>query len=277
VEKGEGVVIRQDDVVLMQPDMFCTGTEDNFYIKTEGLEPDGQPVLYAAAISPRAILENVAVREDGTVDFLDYQLTSNGRCVVYRADIRYTDGEIDLPRCHIIIFITRRNDVVPPVARLSAEQGAAFFMMGESIETSAGDPAQAGKSIRVVGTNPFIIGPEEEEGNTFLLFLRSNPDTQCFLLNTGRVGERQGEDISIWLSTEIIRQIARGGIAWEVDEDWGYMVPKEIDNISGYEKWNPKRYYSPEHYREMNKKLRDERKEWLSKFTRLDRRIAEAL
>ena len=37
-------------------------------------------------------------------------------------------------------------------------------MLGESIETSAGDPTKAGQSKRCVGTNPFIMGPEIEEG-----------------------------------------------------------------------------------------------------------------
>ena len=32
-------------------------------------------------------------------------------------------------------------------------------MLGESIETSAGDPTKAGQAKREVGTNPFIVGP----------------------------------------------------------------------------------------------------------------------
>ena len=150
----EGIVIRQDDVIFMQPDMYCVGTERNYYIKTEGLEPKGQPLLFAAATSKRAILENISVDRDGSIDFFDSKITSNGRCVVYREDVGFTDKDIDLPRADIIIFITRRNDIVPPVVRLSPEQGAAFFMLGESIETSAGDPTQAGKSKRVVGNKP---------------------------------------------------------------------------------------------------------------------------
>ncbi|MFP4498653.1 MAG: phosphoenolpyruvate carboxykinase (ATP), partial [Vulcanimicrobiota bacterium] len=87
----DGVTIRQDDVIILQHDMYCLGTEDNFYIKTEGLEPQGQPLLYNAATSSRAILENIWVGEDGTVDFLNYARTSNGRAVVHRRDMDFTD------------------------------------------------------------------------------------------------------------------------------------------------------------------------------------------
>ena len=84
---------------------------------------------------------------------------------------RYIKGSgdgIDLEKANKIVFITRRNDVVPVCARLTSEQAAAYFMLGESIETSAGDPTKAGQAKREVGTNPFIVGPEAEEGNRIL-------------------------------------------------------------------------------------------------------------
>jgi len=272
----EGIVIRQDDVIFMRPDMYCYGTENNYYIKTEGLEPKGQPLLYAAATSSRAILENIWVERNGEVDFFDETITSNGRCVVYRGDIDYTDDEIDLPRADIIIFITRRNDVVPPVARLTPEQGAAFFMLGESIETSAGDPTQAGKSKRVVGTNPFIVGDEAEEGNLFMKFLQDNPDCECFLMNTGRVGGPEGEDITIHDSTAIMKEIARGEITWETDPDWGYEVAVEVPGID-ISRLDPKKFYDEREYMRLTEILRKEREAWLFKFENLDPDILKAI
>ncbi len=276
LEGEEAVVIRQDDVVLLRPDGYCVGTEDNFYIKTEGLEPVGQPLLYNAAVRPRAILENIMVHEDGRVDFLDYTLTSNGRGVVWRSEMAYTDGQIDLPRADLVFFITRREDVVPPIARLTPEQGAAFFILGESIETSAGDPSQAGKSRRVVGTNPFIVGPEYEEGNYFRKFLRSNPDIQCFVLNTGRVGGPQGEKITVIDSTEMIKQAARGRVKWEVDPHWGYEVATEVEGVD-MGRFDPRRFYSQGEYEALVERLRAERKAWLAKFEGLNQEIVAAI
>ena len=275
-EDGEGVHIRQDDIVLMRPDGYCYGTEKGFYIKTEGLEPS-QTVLYNATIKPTAILENIAVNGDGNVDFMNYDLTSNGRAVIRRADIPQCDESIDLPKAHVIIFITRRNDIVPPVAKLSPAQGAAAFMLGESIETSAGDPAKAGQSKRCVGTNPFIVGPLHEEGNRFLEILLANPDMECYLLNTGRVGKKEGfegDKLTIKDSTTIMEQIARNGIEWTLDREWGYLIPKAIEGVES-KKLNPANYYSPEEYKALNEKLREERKAWLGKFTGLKEEIRQ--
>jgi phosphoenolpyruvate carboxykinase (ATP) len=273
----EGIAIRQDDVVFIQPDTYCVGTENNYYIKTEGLEPKGQALLYAAATKQDAILENIWVdRKSGKVDFFDEKITSNGRCVVYRKDIDYTDDKVDLPKADIIIFITRRNDVVPPVARLTPEQGAAFFMLGESIETSAGDPTQAGKSKRVVGTNPFIVGDLAEEGNIFYNILKDNPESECFLLNTGRVGGPKGEDITIQDSSAIMKEIARGEIEWEVDPEWGYEVAVKVPGID-IGRLDPKRFYDEKEYKRLTEILRKEREAWLFQFENLDPEILSAI
>ncbi len=276
LEGKDGVAIRQDDVIMLREDGYCVGTENNFYIKTEGLEKEGQPVLYKATASPRAVLENIWVEEDGTVDFLNYQVTSNGRAVVHRRDMDYTDDSIDLENADIIVFITRRKDVVPPVARLTPQQGAAFFMLGESIETSAGDPSKAGQSLRCVGTNPFIIGPLHQEGNRFLEILSKNPDTQIFLLNTGYVGGEKGEKITIYDSTEIIKQIALGGISWERDVLWGYEIPTEVEGMD-ISRIDPRRYYSRVEFLKLTNQLKKERKEWLDKFEGLDPSISASL
>jgi len=267
----EGVTIRQDDVVILQPDGRVAGTEACYYIKTDGLKPDDQPLLYSAAISPRAILENVKVYgEDNTVDFDDASLTSNGRAMVNRHDIAFTDDSVDLEKVHNIVFITRHFHIVPPVMKLSPEWGAAAFMLGESIETSAGDPALAGQAKRVVGTNPFIVGSEADEGNIFLDLLRKNADIQCYLLNTGWVGgEHQGVKISVKDSARIIEMIARGTITWRKDPFWGHEVPEEVPGID-MDRFNLENFYAPDEIEQANRDLRDERRKWLASFGDLD-------
>src|SRR4030042_5955949 len=141
-------------------------------------------------------------------------------------------------------------------------------MLGESIETSAGDPTQAGKSKRVVGTNPFIVGDEAEEGNIFMKFLRSNPDCECFLMNTGRVGGADGEKITVTDSAAIMREIARGEIEWEKDPDWGYEVAKKVPGID-IGRLNPRRFYDDQEYRRLTEVLRKEREDWLWEFQKL--------
>jgi len=274
----ETVFIRQDDVVMMRPDGYCYGTENGFYIKTEGLD-ESQAVLYHAAISPTAIFENVMIAENGQVQFDNADLTSNGRGVILRSKVENTDGEIDLKKANRIIFITRRNDIVPPVAKLTPRQGAAYFMLGESIETSAGDPTMAGHSKREVGTNPFIVGPEAEEGNRLLDILNNNPDMECYLLNTGSVGAGSGSPgtkITIGVSTGILREISRGSISWKTDPDWGYLVPEEIPGID-LKPYSPELYYTPGEYRQLVDNLRQERVQWLGKYQGLKKEILETV
>lgn len=278
LREPERAIIKQDDVVLMTADGKAYGTEDGFYIKTEGLEPS-QTVLWGAATHPTAVYENIKLDENGRVDFLDTSITSNGRGVVLRKFIKGTGEGIDLEKANKIVFITRRNDVVPVCARLNAEQAAAYFMLGESIETSAGDPTKAGQAKREVGTNPFIVGPEADEGNRLLEILRKNPDMHAYILNTGSIGASDGfpgVKVSIKVSTEIMKQIAKEGIAWERDPDWGYETPKNVPGID-LAKCSPRTYYAPEKYRELVDKLRAERRAWLAQFPGLDPVIPRAI
>ena len=274
----ERVVIRQDDVVILRADGSAIGTEESFYLKTDGLEPSSQPLLYAAAISPRAILENVSVNpETGKVDFFDTTLTSNGRAMVKRRDIAFTDNEIDLEKVDFVVFINRRYDVLPPVVRLTPEWAAAAFMLGESVETSAGDPAEAGKSRRVVGTNPFIVGSKDEEGNIFLNIMRNNPDIQCFILNTGKVGGTdRGRKITVRDSVKIMEMIAGNKIVWKQDKFWGYEVPVQIPGLD-LRQFDLNNYYPEEQVQELSADLKQERLEWLSQFHSLSRDVINAI
>ncbi len=274
----EAVIIRQDDMVMMAENGYCFGTENGFYIKTEGLEPS-QKVLYDAAISPNAVLENVKVNDDGSVDFNNNELTTNGRAVIKRCEVANTDKSVDLDKANRIVFITRRDDIIPTVAKLNAEQAAAYFMLGESIETSAGDPTHAGESKREVGTNPFLIGKESQEGNRLLRILRQNPDIECYLLNTGSVGKggkTAGEKISIKTSTALMKNIAKGTIKWTTDPDWHYQVPLEMPEID-IAKYNPVNYFDESEYQNRVSKLRAERLSWLNKYKGLKDEIIEAI
>ena len=202
------------------------------------------------------------------VDFDDVSLTSNGRGIILRSEVPNTDDTIDLEKANKIIFITRRNDIVPPVVKLNPDQALEAFMLGESIETSAGDPTKAGQSKRCVGTNPFIMGPEIEEGLRLKEILQNNPDMECYILNTGSVGAKgdfKGEKLSIKVSTTIMKEIARDTINWVEDEEWGYEVPVQVNGID-IEKYNPRNYYIEEEYKVLASRLKAERKAWLAKY-----------
>ncbi len=272
LEEPESATMLQDDVCALLPDGTVAGSEGNgLYIKTIGLDREEQPAMYDAATHESAVLENVAVAEDGTVDFDSDEHTSNGRAAVLREQLASAGEEIDLGSVDQVFFITR-NPVMPPVSKLSPEEAAAAFMLGESIQTSAGDPSSAGESIRVVGTNPFIVGPEGEEGNRFRDLIE-DLDVDCFVLNTGHLGDRS-VDIGVEESVTLLREIARGTVEWTDDEAIGLTVPASVpgmdieafdvaDHVEGYEA--------------KLQELRAERREYLEAFAELDDSIEDAV
>ncbi|MDF1557202.1 MAG: phosphoenolpyruvate carboxykinase [ANME-2 cluster archaeon] len=294
--EGEGVEIVQDDIVLLKKDGSALGTERGFYLKTD-IYPEHQPLIYKAAQGRDAVFENVMVDHMGKVEFLDETLTGNGRGVIQRTDLgdeNITDS-IDLPPLGeidgmIIAFITRRNTVVPMASKLTPEQAAAYFMLGESIETSAGDPTRIGESVRVVGTNPFIVGNEEDEGNWFYDFVKNNSDkVKCYLLNTGGSGEVREVDekghriikqkvnrIEIPEMASIIRNISRGTIEWIEEPHFGIQVAKDIEGVD-MKRLSPETYYTDEQIKEMDDTLNKERIEYLAKYPGLKKEIVDSM
>jgi phosphoenolpyruvate carboxykinase (ATP) len=262
----------QDDVCALLPDGTVTGSEGaGLYIKTIGLNREEQPALYDAATDDSAVFENVDVAPDGSVDFDDGSLTTNGRAVIRRACLDSASADIDLERLDQLFFITR-NPLMPPVARLDDRQAAVAFMLGESIQTSAGDPDAAGEAIRVVGTNPFIVGPEGEEGNRFYELVRDN-DIETFLINTGHVGPGEA-DIGVEDSVNILTSVARDEVDWRTDDRFGFEVPEDVPGISVGE------LYPPDHYDEFTAELADlraERRAYLAQFETLAEEIREAV
>ncbi|MCB0308145.1 MAG: phosphoenolpyruvate carboxykinase [Bdellovibrionales bacterium] len=275
--QGEKCRVRQDDVVILNKDGSARGTEiEGFYIKTEGLNPTDQGALYGAAISPETIFENVYVAPDGKVDFYNDSIAKNGRAVAPVRQVLNTDGDIDMPQANQIFFITR-NPMTPPVARLTREQAALAFMLGESIKTSAADPKAKGEPVREVGTNPFIVGSKDFEGNRFFEILDNNPQMECFLLNTGKVGEAEkSRKISILETIAILRAVAREGITWKKDDILNLETPEHIEGMD-ISDFNFSHFWSESELTEKLLSLREERRAWLEKFPQLHGNFMKAL
>jgi phosphoenolpyruvate carboxykinase (ATP) len=288
LQDGEGQEIVQDDVVFIRPDGSTLGSERGFYLKTGYLDPKVQPIIFRAAISHNTIFENVMVDYLGNVHFDDITLAENGRAIIQRDDLGADKSEsVNLPSLAeldgmIIIFITRRNTVVPIASKLTLEQAAAVFMLGESVETSAGDPSRTGESVREVGTNPFIVGDEAFEGNWFYDFLkRHSSKVQCYLLNTGGIGEirkerdgsnkilKQAVRVEIPEMAAIIRGIVRNSVSWKRDPYFDTLVPKKVNGVQ-MTKFDLSKFYSQEQINFYVDKLKRERREWLKRFEDLN-------
>lgn len=272
----------QDDFVALMPGGTIYTTEAGCFAKTYGLDPDDEPTIYHGATRPDAWLENVAVDENGKVDFFDTSHTANGRCTFPLSHIRHRDP-LGVPPARYLLILNRSDHVIPAVARLNPQQIPAYFMLGETKGTSAGGAAEAGKSLRVPGTNPFFFDDDALQGNRLLELLDTMGDLEAFVLNTGRVGgEGEGsKKVTISASSAIVQGIVEGTIEWEPDGDFGYDVATSVPGVDDIELLQPRRLYErqgrEEEYESIVARLKKERVEYLNGFPALSPMVLEGL
>jgi phosphoenolpyruvate carboxykinase (ATP) len=235
---------------------------------------------------PVAWLENVAVDDDGNVDFFDDSHTANGRGTFELAEIEHFDPR-KVGKADFLLILNRSETIVPAVAKMtSVEQAVAYFMLGETKGTSAGGAAEAGKSLRVPGTNPFFLRHDYLQGNRMAELIRSIPyDFEVYALSTGRVGGREDDaeskKIEIAHTSAIVKAIADGTITWTPDPDFGYYVAENVPGVDDVEVLQPARFYEArgrgDEYAELVASLKQDRREYLAGHTGLDPEVIEAL
>src|SRR5919206_861773 len=153
--KQNGSLPVQDDFVAMMPGGKVYATEAGCFAKTFALSEEDEPTIYGAVTKPEAYLENVSQDDDGNVDFFDTSYTQNGRATFSFSTIDAADAR-ELQSADFLLILNRNENIIPAVAKLNAEQAAAYFMLGETQGTSAGGAEEAGKFLRVPGPNPFL-------------------------------------------------------------------------------------------------------------------------
>jgi phosphoenolpyruvate carboxykinase (ATP) len=272
----------QDDFVAWMSDGSIYVTENGCFAKTYGLNPEDEPTIYGAVTQPDSYLENVSQHGD-EVDFYDESYTQNGRAtfpfgVIESAADREIDG------ADFLLVLNKNDNVIPAVAKLEGPQAAAFFMLGETKGTAAGGADEAGKALRVPGTNPFFPMLHDLQGNRFLELLEEHP-LEVYLLNTGRVGggdeDERSKKVRIKHSSAIVKAIAEGTIAWERDPDFGYLVAASVPGIDDEEVLQPRKLYErtgrKDEYEAHVERLKRERAEFLSDFSSLSDEIVAAV
>src|SRR5205823_9495307 len=145
--------------------------------------------------------------------------TQNGRATFSLDAIESAVYE-DIGAPDFLLILNRNENVIPAVAKLEGARAAAYFMLGETKGTSAGGADEAGRFLRVPGTNPFFPLPHDLQGNRFLELLAENP-LEVYVMNTGRVGgpdsDERSRKVRIKHSSAIVKGIAEGTITWERD------------------------------------------------------------
>jgi phosphoenolpyruvate carboxykinase (ATP) len=276
----------QDDFVALMPGGKIYATENGCFAKTFALNEKDEPTIYHAVTSAHAFLENVSQNEAGELDFYDTSYTQNGRAVVRMQDIAGAMDAREIQSADFLLILNRNDNIIPGVAKLNRDQAAAYFMLGETRGTSAGGAAEAGKFLRVPGTNPFFPLKHAQQGNRFRELLESSP-MEVYLMNTGRVGggdqDQRSKKVRIQHSSAIVKGIAEGTIEWEEDPDFGYLVASRVQGIEGedIDILQPRKLYQrqsrSDEYEQLVSRLKHERREYMARWESLYPEIAAAV
>src|SRR5438128_8315140 len=234
----------QDDFCALMPGGKVYATENGCFAKTFGLNPNDEPTIFYACASPHAYLENVSQDDGGKVDYFDTSYTPNGRAVIRMQDIAGAADARDVKKVDFLLILNRNENIIPAVAKLEGPLAAAYFMLGETKGTSAGGAAEAGKSLRVPGTNPFFPLLHANQGNRMHELMTNSP-MDVFLLNTGRIGgtekDERSKKVRIQQSSAVVKAIAEGAIQWAKDPDFGYLVATEVPGVDDHDYLHPKK------------------------------------
>ncbi len=274
----------QDDFNALLPGGEVITTENGCFAKTYGLDPDDEPTIYAGTARPDAWLENTHVNPDGAVDFFNDSHTRNGRSTFPLANIRHRSPSA-VPNPSYLLLLNRNENIIPAVARIPRHMAAAYFMLGETKGTSAGGAAEAGKHLRVPGTNPFFFDDDAMQGNRFQELLDTMPDLEVYVLNTGSVGgpaeKPAGKKIRIDDTAAVLAGIVTGKIDWVGDPDFGYDVAANVPDLDDLDKLQPRTLYErqgrADEYATTVAELIADRRRYLAGYDRLDPAIRNSI
>ncbi|UCE16690.1 MAG: phosphoenolpyruvate carboxykinase (ATP) [Candidatus Bathyarchaeota archaeon] len=251
----------QDDGGTLMPDGSFHGFEaGGIFAKTESVNPGEQREIYYGLLKPGLLCENVYVDKDGDFDFYNFERTSNGRAVIPRRDFMHASPYIDVDKINNLILITR-GSLIPAISKLTLKQTVALMILGQAMESSAGDPTQAGRIRTEFFYDPFVAGDRAEHANRFYGILRGLHHMSYFLLNTGGVGEgARYKEIKLEHTMAILDSLSRGGLEDWIDSPTGFKVPKAIRMVDDIY-LHPEKLYSEAEFEEKQKELNRFRRE----------------
>jgi phosphoenolpyruvate carboxykinase (ATP) len=214
--------------------------EGGCYAKTVKLSAEAEPEIFAATKRFGTVLENVVLdAASRRPDFDDISLTENTRAA-YPIDVLpavVKEGRGGVPR-HVVFLTADAFGVLPPIAKLDAEQAVYHFL--------------SGYTAKVAGTERGVTEPQATFSACFgAPFMPLHPQVygamlkarlaesgaQCWLLNTGWTGGGHGVGRRIDIrSTRALLSAALSGALDDVetrrDARFGLAVPVAVAGVA---------------------------------------------
>jgi len=249
--------------------------ENGCYAKVIKLSPSAEPQIYACTRKFGTILENVVLDHvTRTIDLDDDSITENTRAS-YPLD--YIENAVDEKRGghpkNIVLLCCDAFGVLPPIAKLSAEQALYQFISGytakiASTEVELGREPEA--TFSPCFGAPFMV----HQPIVYVDMLRRKiirHGVNCWLLNTGWVGGPYGvgERISIGYSRAMLNAALNGRLLdaeYWIDPVFEFQVPKSCEGVpddilNPAESWPTKETYLQK-YRQLAARFADNFKKY---------------
>jgi phosphoenolpyruvate carboxykinase (ATP) len=214
--------------------------EAGCYAKVIGLSPTAEPQIYATTKRFGTILENVT-HDPVTrlIDLDDDSLTENTRASYPLEMIENAVPEKQAGHPRNILFLTcDASGVMPPIARLTADQALYQFISGYTSKiagTEVGLRDEPEITFSACFGGPFMVHPP----NFYADLLKHKIErygVQCWLVNTGWVGGPYGvgKRISIKHTRALLSAALTGkldGVASKTDPVFGFRVPAHCPDV----------------------------------------------
>ncbi|MCL6249572.1 phosphoenolpyruvate carboxykinase [Altererythrobacter sp. KTW20L] len=213
--------------------------EGGCYAKMIDLSAEGEPEIYATTKMFGTILENVAMDADTReLDFTDKSKTENTRGA-YPIEFIPNTSEKNLGPApsNVIMLTADAFGVLPPIARLTADQAMYYFL--------------SGYTAKVAGTEIGVTEPEATFSTCFgAAFMPRHPsvygnllkkriaegNAQCWLVNTGWTGGKYGvgKRMPIKATRALLNAALDGSlnnVEFRKDENFGFDVPVAVPGV----------------------------------------------
>ncbi|GAB4219524.1 MAG: phosphoenolpyruvate carboxykinase (ATP) [Candidatus Microgenomates bacterium] len=213
--------------------------EGGCYAKCIGLKKDSEPQIWQAVHRKNVILENVALNDDGSINFESKKYTENTRAAYPLKFIKNAkiSGQGKHPK-YIIFLTADASGVLPPVAKLDLNQAAYHFLSGYTSKL-------AGTERGIVEPRPtfsaFFGSPFMPQKPMIYLNLLKNyikkHNTKVYLINTGWIGGEYGvgHRIPIKDTRAIITAILKGQldkVNYRHDKIFNLNIPKTVPDVN---------------------------------------------
>ena len=186
--------------------------EGGCYAKVIGLDKDSEPDIYNA-IKRNALLENVTVAADGTIDFDDKSVTENTRVSYPISHINNIVKPVSAaPAAKNVIFLSADAfGVLPPVSILTPEQAQYYFLSGFTAKLAGTERGitEPTPTFSACFGQAFLELHPTKYGEELVKKMEAN-GAKAYLVNTGWNGT--GKRITIKDTRGIIDAILNGDI-----------------------------------------------------------------